>query len=124
MKHLQNSSLDLKCLKNLQLFLKIKCAPTLNRWGVLCKKWCRSLLGREISCSQWEGPSVHSRCLAFFPFMFGGWRGGRAFFHFSRLPNVFTLCSFQVPNGFPIFSPYLLTFIPYALENGVLLSPI
>jgi hypothetical protein len=50
------------------------------------------------------------------------------FFHFSRLPNVFALCSFQVPNGFPIFSPtfspYLLTFIPYALENGVLLSPI
>jgi hypothetical protein len=56
----------------------------------------------------------------FFPFMFWGGRGGgggarEIFFHFSRLPNVFALCSFQVPNGFPIFSPtfspYLLTFI-------------
>jgi hypothetical protein len=60
----------------------------------------------------------------FFPFMFwvgwlvGGGGGGRGFFfffHFSQLPNVFALCSFQVPNGFPIFSPtffrYLLTFI-------------
>jgi len=65
--------------------------------------------------------------LLFFPFMF--WGGGEEiFFHFSQLPNVFAVCSFQVPNGFPIssptFSPYLLTFIPYALENGVLLSPI
>ncbi len=34
------------------------------------------------------------------------------FFPFSRLPNVFALCSFQVPNGFPIFSP---TFSPYFL---------
>jgi hypothetical protein len=54
--------------------------------------------------------------------------GGKIYFHFSRLPNKFALCSFQVPNGFPIFSltfsPYLFTFIPYALENGVLLSPI
>jgi hypothetical protein len=60
--------------------------------------------------------------------MFWGGEGGEIFFHFSRLPNVFALCSLQVPNGFPIFSPtfssYLFTFIPYALENGVLLSPI
>jgi len=49
---------------------------------------------------------------------------GEIFSQFSRLPNVFALCSFQVPNGFPTFSPYLFTFIPYALENGVLLSPI
>jgi hypothetical protein len=28
--------------------------------------------------------------------------GGKIFFgHFSRLPNVFTVCSLQVPNGFP-----------------------
>jgi len=85
-----------------------------------CQKWWWSFLGREFSCSQWEGPSMHSRCLVFFPFMFWGgvgWEGvwGEIFFHFSQLPNVFTLCSFQVPNGFPIFSPtfspYLLTFI-------------
>jgi hypothetical protein len=59
--------------------------------------------------------------LFFFLLCFGvgwggvGWRGGKIFFHFSRLPNVFALCSFQVPNGFPIFSPtfspYLFTFI-------------
>jgi hypothetical protein len=61
--------------------------------------------------------------LLFFLLCFGV-GGGRDFFHFSWLPNVFALCSFQVPNGFPIFSPYLFTFIPYALENGVLFSPI
>jgi hypothetical protein len=54
----------------------------------------------------------------FFSFYVLGCGGGaeeKIFFHFSRLPNVFTLCSFQVPNGFPIFSPtffsYVLTFI-------------
>ncbi len=81
-----------------------------------CQKWWWSLLEREISCSQWEGPSMHSRRLVFFLFMFwGGGGGGKIFFHFSRLLNVFALCSFQVPNGFPIFSPtfspYLFTFI-------------
>jgi hypothetical protein len=86
-------------------------------WGVSpCQKWWWSLLEREISCSQWEGPNMHSKRLVFFPFMFWGVGGrGKIFFHFSRLPNVFALCSFQVPNGFPIFSPtfspYLLTFI-------------
>ncbi len=54
--------------------------------------------------------------LFFFLLCFGVWGGwGKIFFHFSWLPNVFALCSFQVPNGFPIFSPtffsYLLTFI-------------
>ncbi len=75
---------------------------------------------------------MHSRCLAFFPFMFSGAGGARGdFFHISQLPNVFALCSLQVPNMFPSFvmfslaySPYHLTFIPYALENGTLLSPI
>ncbi len=73
---------------------------------------------------------THSRCLAFFPFMLGLGEGG-IFFHISLLPNVFALCSLEVPNMFPNFamfsptcSPYHLTFIPYALENGVLLSPI
>jgi len=49
----------------------------------------------------------------FFSFYVLGW--GKIFIHFFRLPNVFTLCSFQVLNGFPIFPPtffpYLLTFI-------------
>jgi len=53
---------------------------------------------------------------------------GGEFFHISQLPNVFALCSIQVPNEFPICSPvsqcspHHLTFIPYALENGVILS--
>ncbi len=50
----------------------------------------------------------------FFSFYVLGW-GGKIFFHSFRLPKVFALCSFQVPDGFPIFSPtfspYLLTFI-------------
>jgi hypothetical protein len=32
------------------------------------QKWRRTLLGREISCTQWKGPSMHSSCLAFFSF--------------------------------------------------------
>jgi hypothetical protein len=65
--------------------------------------------GKAQTCTQ--------RTLFFFLLCFGvGWGGGKkVFFHFSWLPNVFALCSFQVPNGFPIFSPtfspYLLTFI-------------
>ncbi len=35
------------------------------------QKWWQTLLEREISCSQWEGPSMHSRCLAFFLFQLG-----------------------------------------------------
>jgi len=48
--------------------------------------------------------------LYFFLLCFGVGGGGKIFIHFFRLPNVFTLCSFQVLNGFPIFSP---TFFPY-----------
>jgi len=73
-----------------------------------------------LSCSQWEGPSMHSRCLAFFPFLFLG--GGRFFFHVSQFPNVFALCSFQVPNMFPsfaMFSPFSIPphFYPICLEK-------
>ncbi len=68
-----------------------------------CQKWWRSLLWREISCSQCEGPSMHSRCLAFFPFMFwggGGSRWERFFFIFPGFP----MCSHYVPFKFPIGS--------------------
>jgi len=41
-------------------------------------------LAREISCSQQEGPSMHSRCLSFFPFKLG-WGGEGIFFHFSLI---------------------------------------
>jgi hypothetical protein len=64
-------------------------------------------LGKKNSWSQWEDPSLLSRCLAFIHFRFG-WVGGRGeggiggfFFHFSLVPNVFTLSSLQVPNMFP-----------------------
>jgi len=99
-----------------QLFLKIKCAPTLNRWVFFaravssCQKWWPSLLGREISCSQWEGPSMHSRCLAFFSFyVLGRGGGGERFFSFfpaSQCVRTMFLSSSQwVPNIFPnIFS--------------------
>ncbi len=32
--------------------------------------------GKKNSCSQWEGPSMHSRCLAFFLFKFF-WGAGK-----------------------------------------------
>ncbi len=81
-----------------------------------CQKWWWSLLGREISCSQWEGPSMHSRCLIFFLLMFWGGRGKERFFFI--FPN-FPMCSHYVPFKFPMgsqyfsqfFFPYLLTFI-------------
>ncbi len=121
-----------------QLFLKIKCAPTLNRWGVLCKgpqpmpKMVTKSFGKRNFMQPMGRPKHALKVPCFFSFYVLGWGGGgwggKIFFHFSQLPNVFALCSFQVPNGFPIFSPtfspYLLTFIPYALENGVLFSPI
>jgi hypothetical protein len=50
-------------------------------------------LGREIFCSLWEGPSMHSRCLAFFPFKFVGGGVKDFIFHFSLVPNAFPLCS-------------------------------
>jgi len=97
------------------------------------QNWWRNLLGRDISCSQWEGPSMHSRCLAFFPFRFflwgGGWRVGKGiFFMFPWFP----ICSQYVLNGFPSDFQYVpqhvfhkhLTFIPHTLANVVRLSPI
>ncbi len=80
--------------------------------------------GKRNFCSQWEGPSRHSRCLAFFPFKFGV---GRIFFHFSLgsqyVLTMFPLSSqWELPSIFPKFlmysptcSPQHLTFIPYAL---------
>jgi hypothetical protein len=67
----------------------------------LGKKWWQSFLRREISCSQWESPSILSKCLGFFPLSLG--EGGKDFFHFSLVPNVFLLCSIQVPIKLPLF---------------------
>ncbi len=47
------------------------------------QKWWQTLLGREISCSQWEVLSMDSRCLAFCPFKFCGVVvGAKDFFSF------------------------------------------
>ncbi len=80
-----------------------------------CQKWWWSLLEREISCSQWEGPTMHSRCLVFFSFMFwGGEREEIFFFIFLDFPMCSHYVPFKFPMGpniFPNISPYLFTFI-------------
>ncbi len=69
------------------------------------KRW-QTLLEREISCSQWEGPSMRSRCLAFFPFQLGV--GGGIFFNFPWFP----ICS-PIPNVFPNMFPIAPHFYPW-----------
>ncbi len=71
----------------------------------LGQKWWQTLLEREISCSQWEGPSMHPTCLAF-----SNWGVRGFFFIFPWFPNVFSLSSLQVPNGFPLGSQYVPQF--------------
>jgi hypothetical protein len=66
------------------------------------QKWWPTLLGTEISCTQWEGRRMHSRCLVFFPFK---GRGGGG-------PNMFTSSSQWVPIRFPKFSMCSRTFSP------------
>jgi hypothetical protein len=67
----------------------------------LGQKWWQTLLGRDISCSQWEGQSMHSRCLAFYPFKFWGER--IFFFHFPLVPIVFPLnLQWVLRMGYPI----------------------
>jgi hypothetical protein len=68
----------------------------------LGQKWWWTLFGREISCNQWEGLSMHSKCLVFFPFKFF-WGWGRIFFHFSLV----LMCSHYVPFKFPMGSQYV-----------------
>ncbi len=91
-----------------------------------CQKWWWSLLGREISCNQWKGPNVHSRCLVFFPFMFwggvgwGGVEGGKDFFSFfptsQCVCTMFFSSSQWVPNIFPnIFSIPLHFYMPWKM---------
>jgi len=65
-------------------------------------KWWQILLGRKMPCSQWEGPSMHSRHLAFYSF-FPLRRGEGFFFHFSIVPTMFPLGSQWVLNMSPKF---------------------
>jgi hypothetical protein len=65
------------------------------------QKWWQTPLGREISCSQWEGPSMHSRCL---PFKFGVGEGFFSFFPGSQCVSFkFPMGYIQVFNMFPKF---------------------
>jgi len=64
------------------------------------QKSSQTLLGRGIACSQWEGPSMHSRCLAFSLFKFGG--EGRILFIFPSFP----MCSHYVPFKFSMGSQH------------------
>jgi hypothetical protein len=84
--------------------------------------------------------ACHQSALLFFLLSFGGGRGGEGesegfFFIFPWFPMCSHYCPFKFPMGsqyapqlsnvFPnMFSIALVTFIPYALANGVLLSPI
>jgi len=88
-----------------------------------CQKWWWSLLERKISCSQWEGPSMHSRCLVFFPFMFWGGEGRKDFYSFfstSQCVHTMFLSSFKwVPNIFPnIFSIPLHCYMPWKMVSS------
>jgi len=76
-----------------------------------CQKWWWSLLEGEISCSQCEGPSLHSKVLCFFSFYVLGWGEERFFFIFPDFPMCSHYVPFKFPIFFPTFSPYLLTFI-------------
>jgi len=65
--------------------------------------------------------NMHSKCLVFFLKVFFGGGGGRIFFLFTFVPNMFLSSSHQVPNVFPLAprfnpicfaqSPPLLTYI-------------
>jgi len=94
-------------------------------WGVSpCQKWWWSLLEREISCSQWEGPNMHSKRLVFFPFMFWGVGGVRkdvfSFFSTSQCVRTMFLSSSQwVPNIFPnIFFIPLHFYMPWKMVSS------
>jgi hypothetical protein len=92
--------------------------------------------GDEVFCEEkFHAANVKAQActqgaLLFFLLCFGGvgGAGGRDFFSFfpasQCVRTMFLSSSQSVLNVSPTFFPYLLTFIPYALENGVLLSPI
>ncbi len=74
------------------------------------QQWWWTLLGREISCPQWEGPRMHSRCLTFFPLEFWGKRGGGVvgwgdFLLFSPISQCVFIMFQWVPMSFPMYSP-------------------
>ncbi len=77
----------------------------------------------EISFGQWEGPSMHSRCLAFFPFKFVEGGGGKRIFlsffsGYQCVPTMFPSSSHRVLN----MSPSSQCVPQYVLHSTSLLS--
>ncbi len=125
---------------------KIKCAPNTEQVGcslqgprpeMVTKSFGKRK--REISCRQWEGPNMHSRCLAFFSYDVLGGVGQGGERDFLVIFPSFLMCSQYVPFKFPIGShdvpqfcnvflnmcsiaPHFYPNMPW--KNGVLLSPI
>ncbi len=77
-------------------------------------------MGREISCSQWEGQSMHSWCLAFYPFKFCG---ERIFFHFSLVLKAFPLnLQWVLRMGYPIeVANRIILFIFFSIKFSYLI---
>ncbi len=125
-------------MRSLQRFRQVECSTKHKNWqSVLCKgvlvqaKNGDELFreedkfhagnGKTQACSQGALPLLSLGLVGLGRGR--GWRGW-FFFHFSLVPNVFKLCSFKFPICSPTCSPQHLNFIPYALANVVLLSPI
>jgi hypothetical protein len=85
--------------------------------GVLAQAKNGDAFGKRNFCSQWEGPSKHSRCLAFFSFWV--W-GGKDFF--SCFPG-FPICSHCVPCKFPMGTFQYVPQVPNVFPNMFSIAP-
>ncbi len=76
----------------------------LNRQGISCKGYYprpKMVMNSGKTNCQWEAPSMQSKCLALFPFKFGGGGGGSQgfFFIFPWFPMCSHYCPFKFPTG-------------------------
>ncbi len=88
--------------------------PQFYNGGIISpgQKWCQTILEIEISCSQWKGLNMHSKCLDFFSFMLWVEGGGRIFIKKSFVPTMFPSSSQCVPIRFPMCSPRVFPIAP------------
>jgi hypothetical protein len=92
----KNKSLPNKRQKNVGCSLQGVLAQAKNCDKLFWQEEFHAANGKTQACTQ--------GALLFFLFEVWGRGGGRGkdyFFHFALIPNVFPLCSLQVPNGFP-----------------------
>jgi hypothetical protein len=89
--------------------IKIKCAPNVEQvgcslQGVLAqaKNGDQVFWEEKFHAANGKAQACTQGALPFSLLCFGG--GGEVFCHFYRLPNVFTVCSLQVPMIFPNFA--------------------